>query len=141
LELRRLNVLRAGGGHDVSDQRTWRRPALRFGGHNHLCRHIAGQASLDEFRGQERSPGDGIVTNVEIDSWVSETAQTIFHPVGTCRMGADPDAVLDNKLRVRGIDGLRVADASSMPDMIGGNTSIPTMMVAERAAGFIRGVL
>jgi len=104
-----------------------------------LCRRIAAQRSMDPVRGAERSPGAAVVSDADIDAWVRQTAQTIFHPVGTCRMGADPDAVLDSKLRVRGIDGLRVADASAMPDIIGGNTSAPTMMIAERAAGFISG--
>jgi choline dehydrogenase len=102
-----------------------------------LCRRIAGQAAMDAVRGEERSPGAEVIRDAEIDRWVSDTAQTIFHPVGTCRMGADPDAVLDARLRVRGIEGLRVADASSMPDIIGGNTSAPTMMIAERAASFM----
>jgi choline dehydrogenase len=102
-----------------------------------LCRRIAGQVAMDPVRGQERSPGEAVVSDADIDAWVRRTAQTIFHPVGTCRMGSDPDAVLDCELRVRGIEGLRVADASSMPDLIGGNTSAPTMMIAERAARFM----
>jgi choline dehydrogenase len=102
-----------------------------------LCRRIAGQGAMDPVRGRERSPGEDVSSDAQIDAWVRDTAQTIFHPVGTCRMGVDPDAVLDGKLRVRGIDGLRVADASSMPDMIGGNTSVPTMMIAQKAADFI----
>jgi choline dehydrogenase len=89
------------------------------------------------LRGEERSPGAEVVSDAEIDAWVRGSAQTIFHPVGTCRMGSDREAVLDAHLRVRGLEGLRVADASSMPDIIGGNTSVPTMMIAERAAGFI----
>jgi choline dehydrogenase len=102
-----------------------------------LCRRIAGQRAMDAVRGEERSPGAGVQDDARIDRWIADTAQTIFHPVGTCRMGADPDAVLDSRLRVRGIEGLRVADASAMPDIVGGNTSAPTMMIAERAASFI----
>jgi choline dehydrogenase len=102
-----------------------------------LCRRIAGQQALDAVRGGERSPGAEVTGDAQIDAWISDTAQTIFHPVGTCRMGADPRAVLDCRLRVRGIEGLRVADASSMPDLIGGNTSAPTMMIAEKAASFM----
>jgi choline dehydrogenase len=102
-----------------------------------LCSGIAAQASMAPLRGEERSPGAEVVSDAEIDAWVRGSAQTIFHPVGTCRMGSDREAVLDAHLRVRGLEGLRVADASSMPDIIGGNTSVPTMMIAERAAGFI----
>lgn len=73
--------------------------------------------------------------------YVRQTAKTVFHPAGTCKMGADTDkmAVLDNELRVRGVDGLRVCDASAMPNLISGNTNAPTMMIAERAARFMRG--
>jgi choline dehydrogenase len=102
-----------------------------------LCRRIASQGAMDAVRGEERSPGAEVTDDEQVDRWISQTAQTIFHPVGTCRMGADPDAVLDSRLRVRGVEGLRVADASSMPDIIGGNTSAPTMMIAERAASFM----
>lgn len=66
-------------------------------------------------------------------------ADTIFHPVGSCRMGADPGAVVDAELRVRGVDGLRVADASVMPRIVGGNISAPTMMIGERAADLALG--
>ena len=78
----------------------------------------------------------------DVDAFVRRKAESIYHPVGTCRMGADDDAgaVLDPQLRVCGVTGLRVVDASVMPRLVGGNTNAPTMMIAERAADLIRGV-
>jgi choline dehydrogenase len=105
----------------------------------HLARRIVSGRALAPFRGSEIAPGDGVQSDEAIDAWVRETANTIFHPVGTCRMGADARSVVDPELRVRGVEGLRVADASVMPTIIGGNTSAPTMMIAERAAEFILG--
>jgi choline dehydrogenase len=102
-----------------------------------LVRHIVAQAPLNPYRGAEISPGPGAQDDDAIDDWVRRTAGTTFHPVGTCRMGADGDAVLDAGLRVRGVANLRVVDASAMPRMIGGNTSVPTMMIAEKAAELI----
>jgi choline dehydrogenase len=99
-----------------------------------LVRHILSQAPMAPFRGEEIAPGPAAQSDDEIDDWVRGSAGTTFHPVGTCRMGADADAVLDAALHVRGIEALRVVDASAMPLMIGGNTSIPTMMIAEKAA-------
>jgi choline dehydrogenase len=104
-----------------------------------LVRHILSQAPMAPFRGEEIAPGPAAQSDDEIDDWVRSSAGTTFHPVGTCRMGADKDAVLDAALRVRGIGALRVVDASAMPLMIGGNTSIPTMMIAEKAARLMLG--
>lgn len=103
----------------------------------HLVRRIVGEPPLDPYRGRELSPGDDVDSDAAIDAWVRSTANTIFHPVGTCRMGADPGAVVDADLRVRGVEGLRVADASVMPTIIGGNTSVPTMMIAEKCAALL----
>jgi choline dehydrogenase len=105
----------------------------------HLARRIHSQAALAPFRGPEISPGDDVRADDAIDQWVRDTANTIFHPVGTGRMGADDGAVVDAELRVRGIEGLRVADASVMPAIVGGNTSVPTMVIAARAAQLITG--
>lgn len=80
-------------------------------------------------------------TDAEIDAWVRRSAETIYHPVGTCRMGVagDPMAVVDGDCRVQGLAGLRVVDASVMPTLVGGNTNAPTIMIAEKISDAIRG--
>jgi len=105
-----------------------------------LSRRIFAQPAFAPFRGEEIFPGADVQDAAAIDAFVRRKAESIYHPVGTCRMGADDDAgaVLDAQLRVRGVDGLRVVDASVMPRLIGGNTNAPTMMIAERAADFIK---
>ena len=106
-----------------------------------IAREAAHQAALDPYRGEEFSPGKDVKTDADIDAWIKRTGETIYHPVGTCRMGAagDPLAVVDGELRVQGIAGLRVIDASVMPTLVGGNTNAPTIMVAEKASDMIRG--
>jgi choline dehydrogenase len=102
-----------------------------------LLRGILAQPALDRFRGAEMLPGADVSSDAAIDQYVAATASTVFHPAGTCRMGPPGDAVVDAQLRVRGVERLRVADASIMPTIIGGNTSAPTMMIAERCAAMI----
>lgn len=102
-----------------------------------LIRNIAEQSALDTYRGTEISPGVDAVNDDQIDDWIRRSVDTIFHPVGSCRMGADDDAVLDEALRVRGVGNLRVIDASAMPNIPSGNTSMPTMMIAEKGAAMI----
>jgi len=106
-----------------------------------IAREAAHQAALDPYRGEEFSPGKDVKTDADIDAWIKRTGETIYHPVGTCRMGAagDPLAVVDGELKVQGIAGLRVIDASVMPTLVGGNTNAPTIMVAEKASDMIRG--
>ncbi len=106
-----------------------------------IAREVVAQAALDPYREAEYAPGGDVRTDEQIDAWVRAKAETIYHPVGTCRMGAagDPLAVVDDQLRVQGIAGLRVVDASVMPTLIGGNTNAPTLMIAERASDLIRG--
>ncbi|QID16578.1 choline dehydrogenase [Nitrogeniibacter mangrovi] len=105
-----------------------------------LTRRIAGQAALAPYRPQEHLPGPGYDSDADLAVAAGHIGTTIFHPVGTCRMGrADDDtAVTDSRLRVRGIAGLRVVDASIMPTITSGNTSSPTIMIASRGAQMIR---
>jgi choline dehydrogenase len=104
-----------------------------------LASAIAETPPLSGYSAGEISPTRDVQGDDEIDAWVRASANTIFHPVGTCRMGADDASVVDARLKVRGIDGLRVADASVMPAIVGGNTSAPTIMIAEKAADLILG--
>ena len=84
-------------------------------------------------------PDEAVKTDAEIEAFLREGTGPMHHPVGTCTMGIGPEAVVDAELRVRGIEGLRVADASVMPDETSGNTNIPTIMIGEKAADLIRG--
>ena len=105
-----------------------------------LARRIGENPALARHKKRDLSPGpEDLASDAAIDAWVRAGANTIFHPVGTCRMGADAGSVVDPDLRVRGVAGLRVADASVMPTVVGGNTSAPTMMIAEKAADLILG--
>ncbi|MEO0817174.1 MAG: choline dehydrogenase [Pseudomonadota bacterium] len=104
-----------------------------------MCREIFAQSAFDPYRGPEMVPGAGVQSDDEIDAYIRETGETIYHPVGTVAMGAGDDAPLDGELRVRGMEGLRVVDASVMPTLIGGNTNAPTIMIAEKAADMILG--
>jgi len=104
-----------------------------------IAREIAATGPLGEAAGREIFPGPGVVDDADIEADIRKRLELIYHPVGTCKMGDGDDAVLDPQLRVRGIEGLRVVDASVFPVIPGGNTNAPTMMVAERAADLIRG--
>jgi choline dehydrogenase len=109
-----------------------------------VTRRIAAQPALAAFRPQEWKPGVQFQTDDELAKLAGDIATTIFHPVGTTRMGcvegpgADPMAVVDTRLRVRGIAGLRVVDAGVMPTITSGNTNAPTLMIAEKAAAWIQ---
>ena len=115
------------------------RRALRAG--VAIVRDVAGQKALSGIRGREFEPGEAVTSDADIDAWMRRAGETIYHPVGTCRMGApdDPMAVVDASLRVIGISGLRVVDASVMPTLVGGNTNAPTIMIAEKASDMILG--
>ena len=103
------------------------------------ARRILAMPALRPFSGAELSPGAATASDADLEAFVRATATTTYHPVGTCKMGpaSDPMAVVDAQLHVHGVAGLRVADASIIPDIIGGNTSAPSMMIGERAAAFI----
>ncbi len=100
-------------------------------------RRIFAQPAFDLFRGKELTPGPEVTSDAALDAYIRREASTIFHPVGSCRMGLDDLAVVDEALRVRGIDGLRVADASVMPQITSSNTHAPTVMIAEKASDLI----
>ena len=99
----------------------------------------ATNASFSEHLGIEMLPGDAVQSDDEIDGFIRETANTVFHPIGTCRMGIDEGSVVDPQLNVRGCKNLRVVDASVMPDLTGGNINAPVIMIAEKAADYILG--
>ncbi|WP_423601502.1 GMC family oxidoreductase [Roseateles sp. MS654] len=105
-----------------------------------LTRRIVQQPALSRYKPREYKPGVEFQTDEELARLAGDIATTIFHPVGTCRMGRDGDdtAVVDSRLRVRGVQGLRVIDASVMPSITSGNTNSPTLMIAERAAAWVR---
>ena len=104
-----------------------------------MSREIINQSAFDEYRGEEINPGKHIQSDQDIEDYIRGYAETIYHPVGTCKMGNDENSVVDDKLRVRGVENLRVVDASVMPTLIGGNTNAPTIMIAEKAADCILG--
>ncbi len=102
-------------------------------------RRVASQPALARVIVRETRPGPGVASDEELLDYARATAQTCWHPSGTCRMGADPAAVVDPELRVRGVGGLRVVDASVMPMLVSSNTNIPTIMIAEKAADLVTG--
>ncbi len=102
-----------------------------------VTRNIISMPALAKYRPQEFRPGLEFRSDEELAKAAGDISTTIFHPVGTCRMGSDPAAVVDHRLKVRGLEGLRVADASVMPTITSGNTNSPTLMIAEKAAAMV----
>ena len=102
------------------------------------AREVAYQAPMDAYRGRETSPGDAVKTDAEIDAFIRRTAITAHHPCGTCAMGTTPDTVTDPELRVRGVERLRVVDASVMPDLVSAHINACVLMIAEKASDMIR---
>jgi choline dehydrogenase/4-pyridoxate dehydrogenase len=105
-----------------------------------LARDVFQQTSIQRFADREIFPGPERRSPTELEAFARTTAETLFHPIGTCKMGIerDPMAVVDSELRVLGLDGLRVVDASVMPDLVGGNINATVIMIAEKAADIIR---
>ena len=99
------------------------------------------QPVFDEYRGDQLKPGKDININddIELDKWIRETSETLYHPVGTCKMGIDNLSVTNEHGQVYGVDSLRVVDASLMPSLIAGNTNAPTIMMAEKISDHING--
>lgn len=120
----------------MSTEQDWEefRSAIR------ITREIMAQSALDDYRGEEISPGKHIQSDEELDAFVRERAETAFHPCGTCKMGTDEMAVVDGEGRVHGIENLRVIDASIMPLIITGNLNATTIMIAEKLADKVRGI-
>jgi 4-pyridoxate dehydrogenase len=114
--------------NDVSRQRE----AFRLG------RSLAYDAALDALRGSEISPGSQVQSDADLDAYIRKTLTTVAHPIGTCRMGTGPDTVVDPELRVHGTKGLRVVDASIMPDLPSAHINAAVLMIAEKAADLIR---
>ncbi len=103
-----------------------------------LARDIASQPSITPYIAEEYLPGEAVQSADEMLHYIREYGSTIYHPVGTCKMGSDPQAVVDERLRVRGLEGLRVADCSIMPTLVSGNTNAPAIMIGEKIAAMIR---
>lgn len=102
-----------------------------------MARQIASSRPLAEVELEELHPGPGVVSAADVERWIRSTTELLYHPSCTARMGADHDSVVDPELRVHGVGGLRVADASVMPTVVRGNTNATTIMIAERAAELV----
>jgi choline dehydrogenase len=102
------------------------------------CRRVLAQPAMQEFVEAEYLPGRSVQSDDEWLDHARQTGGTVFHPTSTCKMGSDPMAVVDAELRVHGLSGLRVVDASIMPTVASGNTNAPTIMIAEKAADMVR---
>ena len=105
-----------------------------------LTREILAQDAFAPFRGEELAPGEDVQTDEQIDAYLKDAVESAYHPSGTCKMGSDEMAVVDEYCRVRGLQGLRIVDSSIMPTIVSGNLNAPTVMIAEKAADIIKGV-
>jgi choline dehydrogenase len=105
-----------------------------------LSRRLLATEAFARYRAVEVAPGPQARDEPQLEEYVRSTASTVHHPVGTCRMGTDADSVVDSQLRVHGIEGLRVVDASAFPSVIGGNTNATVVVMAEKAADMMLGI-
>jgi choline dehydrogenase len=103
----------------------------------HHARRIFAAPTFSRYVVEETRPGPAIQSDAEIEDFARREGSSLYHPVGTCKMGIDPMAVVDPRLKVKGIEGLRVADASIMPFLTTGNTNAPTIMIGEKASDLI----
>jgi choline dehydrogenase len=146
-----MNILRSEstGSIHVSSKAPNTQPAIRF---NFMTAQLDREVTLEAMRitrrimtapsmrgiaADEIAPGADIQSNDELLDWIKRNAETTYHPVGTCKMGSDPMAVVDDQLRVHGMEGLRVADASIMPTLTSGNTNAPSIMIGEKASRMV----
>ena len=104
-----------------------------------LARRLGQTRAFAPFYQEEMLPGPRVQSDQGIIAYIRNGVQSLYHPVGTCKMGHDDQAVVDEQLRVRGVEGLRVVDASIMPTVVNGNTNAPTIMIAEKIAALLRG--
>lgn len=104
-----------------------------------ISREIFQQQSLQKYIRDVRFPDKSVKTQQQYEDYARQYGRTSYHPIGTCKMGIDEMAVVDPQLRVRGIEGLRICDSSTMPSLIGSNTNAPTIMIAEKASDMVRG--
>jgi choline dehydrogenase len=143
-----INVLRSEsiGSIHIQSKNPETPPAIRFNFMSSVydkegtvaairkARELFSTSPLAEAVGEEIAPGKQCQTDEDLITWIKNNAETTYHPVGTCKMGNDPFAVVDNELRVHGVSGLRIADASIMPTLTSGNTNAPSIMIGEKCA-------
>jgi len=101
-------------------------------------RQLFHTSAFDPFRGREVAPGADVTSDAALEAYIRNVCGTVFHPIGTCKMGTDSMAVVDPELQVHGVEGLRVVDASIMPTVITGHTNAASMMIGEKAAALIK---
>ena len=102
------------------------------------ARELVHTSPFNDVRGRELAPGEAVTGSAELRDYIRKVAGTVWHPASTCRMGKAPEAVVNDRLQVYGVEGLRIADASVMPKLVNGNPNAAIMMIAEKAADLIR---